>query len=671
MGILNIGTQALQANLVALQTAGNNIANVNTPGYSRQKVVLETVQGQFSGGGYIGKGVSVQTIQRNFDAFLTRQSTLASATQASDVTRSDYLKQLGDIFQGGTDGMGASINDMLNAFSDVASAPTDLTARTVALTRVDETARRMRAASLALDDLQNGISQSVNEKVTAVNTLANNIATVNGQIARAMGTGQPPNDLLDKRDQLIRDLNQFVQTSSIPADDGTVGVFIGGSQALVLGTEVAPVSIVKDDFGDATKNKLAISRNGVAITLDENDLAGGSLSGLLRFQNNDLSEGRNLLGRLTLAVSTSVNDQHKLGLDLDGNVGGDLFTPTNINTTANILQPAAPATLNTANLQLSLSITDATKFVASDYQLNFTSPTGGTMLRASDSVVRAFTYNPATGAFAIQAAGDPAAGPYTGTSIDGVGIAMNPAGGAPVAGDRFRLKPFSTSASTIAREFSTPRELAVSKPIAATLSPTNTGSLALANLSAKTQASTTAAPIDNYSINFSVVGGVTTYDIVNNTTATTVAAGQPYVSGQAIAYTPAGLPGFSVTLTGTPANTDTVAIKQNPYALLSGGNATALMELRDVAMFDGAALTDGYAGLISQIGIRAQSANYSAQVSSNIATNAEKNRAGVAGVNLDEEAAKLIQYQQAYQASAKMIQIAQNIFDTLIQGMGR
>ena len=99
MGILNIGTQALQANLVALQTAGNNIANVNTPGYSRQKVVLETVQGQFTGGGYIGKGVSVQTIQRNFDAFLTRQSTLASATQASDVTRSDYLKQLGTIFQ--------------------------------------------------------------------------------------------------------------------------------------------------------------------------------------------------------------------------------------------------------------------------------------------------------------------------------------------------------------------------------------------------------------------------------------------------------------------------------------------------------------------------------------------------------------------------------------------
>jgi flagellar hook-associated protein 1 FlgK len=211
----------------------------------------------------------------------------------------------------------------------------------------------------------------------------------------------------------------------------------------------------------------------------------------------------------------------------------------------------------------------------------------------------------------------------------------------------------------------------VSNPIAATLAPTNTGSLALNSLSAKTLATTAAAPIDNYQINFSVIAGVTTYDIVNTTTATTVAAAQPYVSGQAIAFTPAGNPGFSMVLTGMPANADTITIAQNAYANLSGGNASSMMDLRDVAMFDGAALTDGYAGLISQIGIRAQSANYAAQVSTNIAVNAEKNRAGVSGVNLDEEAAKLLQYQQAYQASAKMIQIAQNIFDTLIQGLGR
>jgi flagellar hook-associated protein 1 len=221
MGILNIGTQALNANLVALQTTGNNIANVNSAGYSRQNVVQQSVAGQYTGAGYIGKGVSVQTIQRNYDQFLTRQSTLAASTQSADVTRANYLTQLGNIFPGGTDGIGAAINDMLNSLSDVASAPTELTARTVALTRLDETARRMRAASQSLDDLQFGISQALTEKVGAVNTLAQNIAAVNEQIARAQGSGQPPNDLLDKRDQLIKDLNQYVQTSSIAADDGT------------------------------------------------------------------------------------------------------------------------------------------------------------------------------------------------------------------------------------------------------------------------------------------------------------------------------------------------------------------------------------------------------------------------------------------------------------------
>jgi flagellar hook-associated protein 1 len=647
MSILNIGAQALQANLVALQTTGNNIANVNTPGYSRQKVVLQTVAGQFTGGGYLGKGVSVLTIQRNFDAFLSRQSTLAATTQSADVTRANYLTQLTNIFQGGTNGLGAAVNDMLNAFSDVASAPTDLTARTVALTRVDETARRMRAASQSLDDLQSGIAQSIKEKVTAINTLAQNIADVNAQISRVQGNGQPPNDLLDRRDQLIRDLNQYVQTSSIPADDGTVGIFIGGSQALVLGTEVAPVSIVADEFGDTLKSRLAITRNGNSMVMDENTLGGGEVSGLLRFQNNDLAEGRNLLGRLTLGITTVMNDQHKLGLDLDGNVGGNLFTPTTFGT-ANIYQ----ATGQTSAASLALGVSDVTKLEASDYEVAFTTPPNATVKRISDGLVRTFDMtNPVV--------------------VDGLTLTATNAAGA-TAGDRFLLKPYSTSASKVAREFSTPRALAVASPLATTLAPTNTGSMALVSLSAKTLATTAATvPQPSFTLTFTTGPGGTTYDIVDNTGLTPGVTGQPYVSGQAISYTPAGFPGFAITLSGMPANNDSLNIVQNAFAATSGGNATAMMDLRDLALFDGAALTDGYAGLISQIGIRSQSANYSAQVSSNIAANAEKDRTGVSGVNLDEEAAKLLQYQQAYQASAKMVQIAQSIFDTLIQGLSR
>jgi flagellar hook-associated protein 1 FlgK len=650
MGILNIGTQALQANQVALQTIGNNIANVNTVGYSRQSVIMATVAGQYTGAGYVGKGVDIQTIQRNYDQFLTRQSTLAASTQSADTTRSDYLKQLSNIFQGGSTGMGAAVNDMLNAFSDVASAPTDLTARTVALTRVDETARRMRSASQSLDDLQVGITQALSEKISTVNTLAQKIADVNGQIALAKGSGQPPNDLLDKRDQLIHDLNQYVQTTSVAADDGTVGVYIGGSQSLVLGSSASTLALspTKNDFGDPQQNKLVIQRDGASITMDENALNGGEISGLLRFQNTDMVEGRNLLGRLTTAVSTSMNTQHSLGLDLDGNAGGNLFTPVSVN---NILVPVAPATPNgSPAAALQLGISDVTKFVASDYQVSMVSATRASVTRMSDGTSKFF--DPTDALTPVT---------FDGLTLTGLTSAT--------VGDRFYLKPFGSAATNIAREFSSPRALAVASPVVGKMGASNTGSLQLSTLVARSTTGT--LPV---TVTFSTASAPTTYTLSGAGPFANGTGPFTYVSGQAIdsGDTPNS---WSLTLQGTPQEGDTFTVQDiHSTSLdikLNGGNATSLMNLRDIAMFDGAAMSDGYAGLISQIGIRSQSANYSATVSTNIATNAEKDRTGIAGVNLDEEAAKLIQYQQAYQASAKMIQIAQSIFDTLIQTLGR
>ena len=655
MSILNIGVQALQANQVALQTAGHNIANVNTPGYSRQRVVMETNGGQFTGGGYIGKGVNIQTIQRNFSAFLTRQATVAGATQSADTVRADKLKLLEGLFPGGASGLGASINDMMNAFSDVASAPTDLTARTVALTRVDETASRMRSASVQLDDLQAGVTQELVQKTTAINSLAKSIAGANAEIARANGSGQPPNDLLDQRDQLIRDLNQYIQTTSIAADDGTVGVFIGGSQALVLGDTASTVSIVSDDFGQPNA-KLAINRNGVAITMNENTLGGGEVSGLLRFQNTDLVEGRNLLGRLTTAITDSVNTQHQLGLDLNGNPGGNLLTPI---TASSFKVAASNSPPNSGTATLTLGISNSTQFAASDYEMAFTTPTSGTITRRSDGVVISFPQVPPT-TLPILAV------------IDGISITQG--GGAAVAGDRFLLKPFSTPAANITRQFSTPQALAVANPVVGQMGNNNTGSLQQVALVARTNPPSVTPVV----LKFTGPNSYTRSDElpIPNTTSFTYTSGTP-IEGTVPATTP--LSQWSVTLQGAPKAGDTYTVN-NTMTLsatgkinykLNSGNATAMMNLRDVPMFDGAALTDGYAGLISQIGIRAQSATYATQVSTTIATNLEKDRAGVSGVNLDEEAAKLLQYQQAYQAAAKTIQIAQSIFETLIQGLGR
>lgn len=635
-GILNVGSRALMANQTALQTAGNNIANVNTPGYSRQTVTLQNVAGQFSGSGYIGKGVEVTTIQRAYNQFLTRQSALAGAVSAGDTARADKLRQLETLFQGGTSGLGAAVSDMLNAFSDVATAPTDLTARTVALTRVNETALRMSDTSTTLDDFQQGLTQELKNKITSINSLANGIAAVNEKIARAQGNGQPPNDLLDQRDQLVRELNQYIQTSSIEASDGTVSIFIGGSQALVMGNSAASLSLTKDEYGDPLTSKLTMTRSGQSTMMDENVLGGGEVPGMLRFQNTDMVEARNLLGRYTLAVSTSMNEQHKLGLDLDGNVGGNLFTPT-VFDASNILKPSTQA----ASATLGLAVSDITKFAASDYEVNFTTGTTGNITRRSDGTVTAFGSVPIT--------------------VDGLTIGIT--AGTANAGDKFLIKPFSNVASNISSEFSSPRALAVASPVSGKMGTTNTGSLQLTNLQARTN------PPTNVPVTITFTGA-------NTYTRSDVGGSFTYTSGQAIegsvpATTP--LSQWSLVLQGAPKTGDTFTVDAMPAAMrnLNSGNASAMMNLRDVAMFDGSAMTDGYASLISQIGIRAQSANYAAEVSSAIAANLEKDRTAVSGVNLDEEAAKLLQFQQAYQASAKVIQIAQSIFDTLIQAVSR
>lgn len=633
--ILSIGTRALQTNQAVLQTTGHNIANVNTAGYSRQSVILSSVAGQFSGAGYYGKGVEAVTVERIHSEFLTRQATLSSSTSAADTKMLEQLRRLEGVFQGGPTGLGAAVSDMLNSFSDVANSPTDLTARSVSLARVDETASRFRAAATRLNEMKQGVALELKDSVAAVNNLAKSIAATNSEISRALGAGQTPNDLLDKRDQLISDLNQYVQTTSIAADDGTVGIFLAGSQPLVLGTVVSPVSLAGDEFGDPSKIKLAMQRGSTIVPIEESMLGGGTISGLLRFQNTDLTNATNMLGRMALAIGTATNEQHRLGLDLNGNAGGDLF---NVNTLPNGLKAASNA--GTATLQVSLQgppNSGSTAMVASNYQISFTGAAAGTITRLSDGQNVAFATSP------IQ--------------IDGLNIAVS---AGAVAGDRFLITPFRDAAATISSALSSAASLAVASPVAASAGNNNQGTLSLASLAARSVPTPAAV-----TLTFTAPGTYTRSD----TGATTYA----FVPGQAIEYnllTP-GATGWSLTLQGSAQAGDSFTIAANAFPRLNSGNAESMMALRDVAMFDGATLTDGYASVMSSIGVRVQSADFAAQVSKSIATSIEQDRANVSGVNLDEEAAKLLQYQQAYQASAKMMQVAQSIFDTLLQTIGR
>jgi flagellar hook-associated protein 1 FlgK len=636
-GILNIGVGALLANQGALQTTGNNIANVNTPGYSRQSAILQDVPGQSTGSGYFGKGVDILTVTRTFSAFLTKQAAISQSVASADSTRADSMTQLEDLFQGGANGLGATISDMLNAFADITNAPTDLTARSVVLTRADAMASRFRDATAQLNELKVGTTSQLKTDATAINNLASQIAKANDEIASALGSGHSPNDLLDQRDQLIRDLNKYVQTTNIPASDGSVGIFLASSQPLVLGNRVSPVSIVNDPFNDPAKSKLAITVAGSTNVIDESTLGGGEVSGLLRFQNTDLVDATNLLGRMALAIGTKMNEQQALGLDLNGNPGTALFNMSAI-------PNGFPATTNTGAGTLSVSVqtnpSGTTSFIPSDYEFSFTTATTGNITRLSDGVVTPFN-------FAVNP-----------VQIDGLNITQ---GVVAAAGDRFLIKPFSTSAGSIATAFSSPKGLAMASPIAASAGVANTGTLTVDSLTVRTVPVAASTPV---TLNFTGPGNFTRSD--------TGATVYTYTPGVPIEFSAAPpLTGWSLTLKGVPQAGDTYTVQANPFPQINAGNAQAMLNLRDLAMFDGGPLTDGYASALAEIGTRVQSAKSASAVSTDIATNIEKDRTSVSGVNLDEEAAKLLQYQQAYQAAGKMMQVAQNLFDSLIQNLAR
>lgn len=624
--LLNVGARALLANQIGLSTTGHNIANAGTPGYSRQTAVQGQVAGQYTGSGYIGKGVEILGIERAHNEFLTRQAAAAQSVQAMDVTRATRLLALEEIFKGGKTGLGAAVSDLLNAFSDVASTPNDLSARSVVLARADEMAARMRDAQTRLDDLQKGVNSQLGDSVRTINSLAGRLASLNEQIARAQGGGQSPNDLLDQRDQLLRELNRQVQTTSVAADDGSLSIFVG-SQALVLGNKAAQVAITTDD---ANQSKLQLVRSGLATTIDETTLGGGTVAGLLRFQNSDLAQTRDGLGRMALTLATEINAQHRLGLDLDGKAGGDVFKPIAI--------PDAMASAgNAGNAVIGATVANASALAASSYQIKFGAGGSIEVQRLSDGKTTSFT-----GPMPIE--------------IDGLRLSLQ--AGSAAEGDSLVLKPYAGAAGELRTVLRSPRELAVGSPVQARPGAGNAGSVAVARMSATSADANLNAPV---TLTFNGAGG---FDVAG--TGTGDPTGVPYVAGQPISYN-----GWTIVLNGTPKPGDTITIQPASvaYGNSNAGNAQALLALRDKAVFDGAPMTDGYAALMAQVGVRSQSAQYAAEISTSIAGTLETERTSESGVNLDEEAAKLLQYQQAYQASSKMIQIAQSIFDSLLKNM--
>jgi flagellar hook-associated protein 1 len=647
--LLSLGVRAMFANQAALQTIGQNIANANVAGYSRQEVVLTTPDGQFTGAGYFGKGVNVQTVTRSHNEFLTREAAAAKSQAFMDNTMQAQLTQLENIFPTGSDGIGQASNDFLNSLVDVASRPSDPSARQVVLGKAQELASRFQSAGQQLANLQSGVVSDMKADVKTVNELAKQIATANDQIAKSNGTSHSPNDLLDKRDQLISQLGQYVQVSTVNSSDGTVGVFIGGGQRLVLGNQAQELQVTSDPY-DNSRAQLSITEANGTRVLDDSTLTGGSLTALLRYQNTHLQDARNLLGQMATAIATRVNEQQSLGVDLKTAAGGPLFS---------IAEPTVlPAITNTGDAKLTATITDGSLVPALSFVIS-PDPTG-----TPDS-------------YQVAVRPDGTATTMNKDEIEkayGISLTMT---GTMQQGDRFVLEPVAGAASSFKRALDDPSGLAAASPVVGTVDVDNQGTATVDSLYAvnsKFDKSLQPATVQfgtvnaDQSINYTIT-------LSDNTSYTGT-----WKAGQAIGNDPTnGVDlGFELRLNGVPRDGDKINLQTSDTVVsTNNGNAKAFLKLQsetlvgkqlqaDGTLSRGQTVTEAYAAAIADVGSRVQGAEYLASVSTTVASQAEATRSGQAGVNLDEEAARLMQFQQGYQAAAKVLQTAQTVFDQLL-----
>jgi len=638
--LMTLATRSMTANTATLNVIGNNIANANTPGYSRQTVVLETAGGQFSGTGYSPKGVQVATVIRSSDAFLTRELNVATAQAASDSARAGQLVQLENLFPSGEQGVGYAVGELVNGFVDVTSLPQDLSARQVVLARAQEVVLRMRNAADGLDQLQEGVAIDLRNTVKSVNILAERVGELNARITEAQGNGHTPNDLLDQREEMIRQINQYIQVTTVPSPDGSLGVFIGGGQRLVLGGQASPLRVIPDTF-DLSQVRLAVEIAGQNVPLETNLLGGGSVSGMLRFQDEDLASARAGLGQLATTMATTMNAQQALGLDLNGMPGTDLF---------NIADPTVlPAAGNSGTGSLSVTVSDSLYLQATDYEVRVVNdaPQTWEVRRLSDDRVMTL------------AAGD---------SWDG--FTINTAATAPSIGDRFLIRPTSDATRSLSMALDDPKGLAAASPLQASLGAGNAGTTTIASLR-MTAPVTPPAPTVN--VVFTSAAGA--YEVRD-------ALGNALAAGTWDGSAPIAFGDFELTLQGRPSLNDSVVVGATQFPAGNNGNALAFSQLGQRETTGRLVLANGsevagttfqtaYAQVMADIGVRVQGAKAAAEVTTSVLQDAKQALSAKTGVNLDEEAARLIQFQQSYQAAAKALQVAQSVFDTLLQAAGR
>jgi flagellar hook-associated protein 1 FlgK len=644
MSLLSIGKSGLYAAQAALSTTGHNITNSNVAGYSRQVVVQETSIAMGGGNGFIGTGTQIAQVKRYSDEFLNAQVRTAQASTSGLEAYEAQVTQIDNLLADTTSGLSPALQDFFSAVQNLTGDRAGVPSRGALLTSADTLAARFQSMNGRLEEIRKGVNTQITSSVTLVNTYASQIAKLNDEIGK-LSSGDNlnlPNDLLDQRDQLIMDLNKQVKATVMPGDNNMLTVSIGNGQPLVVGSdhfELAAMNSATDQtrvtIGYVTGNKIS--------PLPESALSGGALGGVLEFRSKSLDLAQNSLGRIALGLAQTFNDQHHLGLDANGNPGADFFTMAAAEVTKNVNNN------QTSTTKIAATVSDATQLTTSDYKVDYDG-SNYNVTRLSDNKKTIISPFPQTA-------------PQT---IDGLDFSVS---GGAAAGDNFLVRPTINGAASLKLALTDVSQVAAAAPIATSVPLTNTGTgkISEGTVDKDYLASPLTAPV-NVKYTGGNLDGLPAGQKVTmtvNGVKTDIAAGNPVPFKDGATYTVAGM---SFSMTGAPQEGDTFTIARNT-GVGDTRNASLLGDLQSKNIMDNGSATyqSAYAHIVSAIGNKTREVQVNAEASAAQLEQADKAAQNVSGVNLDEEAANLLKYQQAYQAASKIMQVADTIFNSLLQ----
>lgn len=678
--LTSIALSGLSAHKTALATTGHNISNVNTEGYTRQVATFDTYPPQREGPGYLGTGVFISNVNRVANEFLTEQLRRDTQNKEAFASYHEFAKRIDSLLGDDATAVTPTLINFFNAINDVSDDPSSIPARQVMLSEGEALVNRFSSVYEQLNLQNEALNQDLEAVTSEITELAASIADLNEAI-QTSGANQfsgAPNDLLDRRDEAIRKMSELVGVSVVTDPvSGAMNVSIGSGQPLVVGNQSFTVLAQTDESGIGRNDIILSTSNSNSIITDQ--VFGGRIGGLLDVRNELIDPVFNQVGRMAMVISDTINEQHQLGMDLNNRIGGLFFS--DVNAASAEASRVAANTNNTGNVSITVTIDDASALTTDNYQLSYDGATGNYDLveLTNNTTVTSFA---APGAFpatvAVASEGftfnfdiaDPASLPTT-----------------HVDGDRFLITPTRLGANDMGVELNSPNQIAAALPVRANLPTTNSGNgfVEEVQVTDTTTADFTTTPLTltpPYRVIFTTTTSYEIHDMTDPSlvpSAGTLVGTGTYVPNQSnnlltdASVVPAPLAtGYEVVFNGEPQVNDVIDLTYNTGAVNDNRNALLLADLqRTKTMASGSAtFQEAYNQIVGGVGTRTRDARIGEEASETILRQSIAQRESVSGVNLDEEAADLIRFQNAYQASARVIQISSELFDSILSALG-